>query len=66
MSFQRQIGLDLYPQQFFAAMLALTLALAFLTLPFRSGTDRNKGALVRCGTGFDQLDCRWIYCSALS
>ena len=42
MSFQRQIGLDLYPQQFFAAMLALTLALAFLTLPFRSGTDRPK------------------------
>lgn len=42
MSFQRQIGLDLYPQQFFAAMLALTLALAFLTLPFRRGIDRPK------------------------
>ena len=33
LSFQRTIGLDLYPQQFFAAMLAITLALAFLTLP---------------------------------
>ncbi|MDC1182943.1 TRAP transporter fused permease subunit, partial [Planktomarina temperata] len=42
MSFQRQIGLDLYPQQFFAAMLALTLALAFLTLPFRRGINRPK------------------------
>ena len=42
MSFQRQIGLDLHPQQFFAAMLALTLALAFLTLPFKGGIDRPR------------------------
>lgn len=42
LSFQRQIGLDLYPQQFFAAMLAITLALAFLTLPRRRGSARTS------------------------
>jgi TRAP transporter 4TM/12TM fusion protein len=42
LSFQRTLGLDLYPQQFFAAMLALTLALAFMTLPVRRGMSRPK------------------------
>ena len=42
LSFQRTIGLDLYPQQFFAAMLALTLALAFLTLPARRNRPRQS------------------------
>ncbi len=41
LSFQRRIGLDIYPQQFFAAMLALTLALAYLTLPRIRGTERS-------------------------
>lgn len=40
LSLQRQIGLDLYPQQFFAAILFFTLPLAFLTLPARRGVDR--------------------------
>lgn len=40
LSFQRTIGLDLYPQQFFAAMLAITLALAFLTLPAKRNMVR--------------------------
>ncbi|GIX14469.1 MAG: ATP-binding protein [Paracoccaceae bacterium] len=34
----RMLGLGFYPQQFFAAILALTLAVAFLTLPARRGT----------------------------
>ena len=42
LSFQRKIGLDIYPQQFFAAMLALTLALAYLTLPRVRGTARSS------------------------
>ncbi|WP_245813769.1 TRAP transporter permease [Boseongicola aestuarii] len=41
LSFQRQIGLDLYPQQFFAAVLFFTLPLAFLTLPARRGRLRD-------------------------
>ena len=41
MSFQRQIGLDLYPQQFFAAILFFTVPLAFLTLPARKGSTRD-------------------------
>jgi TRAP transporter 4TM/12TM fusion protein len=40
LSFQRTIGLDLYPQQFFAAMLAITLSLAFLTLPAKRNLVR--------------------------
>ena len=40
MSFQRQIGLDLYPQQFFAAVLFFTLPIAYLTMPARRGTER--------------------------
>ena len=40
LSLQRQIGLDLYPQQYFAAVLACALPLAFLTLPARRGTER--------------------------
>ena len=41
MSFQRTIGLDLYPQQFFAGMLFFTLPLAYLTLPARKGDTRE-------------------------
>ena len=41
LSFQRQIGLDLYPQQFFAAVLFFTLPLAYLTLPLRRGAERG-------------------------
>lgn len=40
LSLQRQIGLDLYPQQFFASILFFTLPLAFLVLPARRGTER--------------------------
>ncbi len=40
-SFQRTIGLDIYPQQFFAAMLAITLALAFCTLPAKRNETRQ-------------------------
>ncbi|MEK9733865.1 MAG: TRAP transporter fused permease subunit [Paracoccaceae bacterium] len=40
-SFQRTIGLDIYPQQFFAAMLAITLALAFCTLPAKRNELRQ-------------------------
>jgi TRAP transporter 4TM/12TM fusion protein len=42
LNLQRRIGLDLYPQQVYAAMLALVLALAFLTLPARRGADRER------------------------
>lgn len=41
MSFQRRLGLDLYPQQFFAAVLFFTLPVAFLTMPARRGTERS-------------------------
>ena len=40
---QRRLGLDLYPQQFFAAILTLVLPLAFLTLPMRKGQDLDRG-----------------------
>ncbi len=39
LSLQRVVGLDLYPQQFFAAILFFVLPLAFLTLPLRRGAD---------------------------
>ncbi|MGB3245745.1 MAG: TRAP transporter fused permease subunit [Sulfitobacter sp.] len=60
LSLQRQIGLELYPQQFFAAILALTLAVAFLTLPARRGAvrpsvpwwDAALAALSICCTGY--------------
>jgi TRAP-type uncharacterized transport system fused permease subunit len=39
---QRELGLNIYPQQFFAAILALTLPLAFLTLPARKGAERTR------------------------
>lgn len=41
-SFQRVIGLNIYPQQLFAAILGLTLAVAFLTLPRRRRTVRGR------------------------
>ncbi|MFZ7091432.1 TRAP transporter permease [Primorskyibacter sp. 2E233] len=47
LSFQRTLGLSLYPQQLFAAMLALTVALAFLTLPGR------RLAVRRCVPWYD-------------
>jgi TRAP transporter 4TM/12TM fusion protein len=37
----RHLGWALYPQQFFAAMLAIALAVAFLTLPARAGKPRS-------------------------
>lgn len=42
MSFQRRIGLDLYPQQFFAAVLFFTLPVAYLTMPARRGAERQS------------------------
>ncbi|MBO6716340.1 MAG: TRAP transporter fused permease subunit [Rhizobiaceae bacterium] len=42
MSVQRYVGIDLYPQQFFAAILALVLPLAYLTLPAKRGAMRNR------------------------
>lgn len=42
LSLQREIGLDLYPQQFFAGILFFTLPLAFLTLPARRGAARPR------------------------
>ena len=42
LSLQRKIGLDLYPQQFFAAMLFLALPLAYLNLPARRGAARER------------------------
>lgn len=41
LSLHRQIGLDVYPQQFFAAVLFFTLPLAFLTLPAAKGSERT-------------------------
>lgn len=41
LSVQRKLGLDLYPQQFFAGVLFFALPLAFLTLPARRGTERE-------------------------
>lgn len=41
LSLQRQISLDLYPQQYFAAILFFALPLAFLTLPHRRGAPRE-------------------------
>lgn len=41
LSLQRQIGLGLYPQQFFAGMLMFVLPIAFLTLPARRGAERK-------------------------
>ena len=40
-SFQRQLGLDLYPQQYFAAILFFVLPLAYLGLPARKGQERD-------------------------
>jgi TRAP transporter 4TM/12TM fusion protein len=37
----RQVGWAFYPQQFFAAMLAIALAIAFLTLPARREAPRR-------------------------
>jgi TRAP transporter 4TM/12TM fusion protein len=42
LSVQRQLGLDLYPQQFFAGILFFAMPLAFLTLPARPGTERTE------------------------
>lgn len=39
-SINRYFGMGLYPQQFFAAMMALVLPIAYLTLPARPGTER--------------------------
>ncbi len=41
LSLQRQIGLDLYPQQYFAAILFFILPVAFLTLPARRSAVRS-------------------------
>ena len=41
LSFQRQIGLEIYPQQFFAGILFFVLPLAFLTLPANSRSRRT-------------------------
>lgn len=41
-SVPRMLGVSYYPQQFFALILAMTLALAFVTLPARRGTVRTS------------------------
>lgn len=41
-SFQRVLGLNLYPQQFFAAILGLTLAVSYLMLPTVQGAARVR------------------------
>jgi TRAP transporter 4TM/12TM fusion protein len=41
LSLQRQFGIGVYPEQFYAAMLAVVLPVAFLTLPARRGTERK-------------------------
>lgn len=41
LSLQRRIGLDLYPQQFFAAILFCVMPLAYLTLPARKDDARE-------------------------
>jgi len=41
-SFQRVLGLNLYPQQFFAAILGLTLAVSYLMLPAVKGAARVR------------------------
>lgn len=41
LSVPRYIGLGFYPQQFFAAILACALSLAFLTMPAKRGADRT-------------------------
>jgi TRAP transporter 4TM/12TM fusion protein len=40
MSFQRVLGIDLYPQQYFAGVLFFVLPIAYLTLPARRATTR--------------------------
>ncbi len=40
-SFQRRLGIDLYPQQFFAGVLFFALPLAYLTLPARLKAERT-------------------------
>lgn len=60
LSLQRRIGLDLYPQQFFAAVLFFALPLAFFTLPFRRGAERSDvplpdvllSAISMCALGY--------------
>lgn len=52
LSLQRRIGLDLYPQQFFAAMLFFTLPLAYLSLPARRGVDREHVPWLDLGLAF--------------
>lgn len=42
MSFQRRLGLDLYPQQFFAGILFFAMPLAFLILPVRQGDEKTS------------------------
>ena len=41
LSFQRTIGLDLYPQQYFAAILFFVMPIAFLTMPLKKGGVRD-------------------------
>jgi TRAP transporter 4TM/12TM fusion protein len=41
LSFQRTIGLDLYPQQYFAAILFFVMPIAFLTMPLKKGGVRE-------------------------
>lgn len=56
----RYMAWSLYPQQFFAAALALSLALAFLVLPAKRGTPRDRvpwydlvaAALGFCAAGY--------------
>ena len=54
LSLQRRIGLDLYPQQFFAAILFCTVPLAYLTLPAPTWPKPRCRPLGRCRFGTDR------------
>lgn len=49
LSLQRTLGLGLYPEQFFAAILGVIIALAFLTLPAKQGALRSHVPWVDVG-----------------
>ncbi|MFT7027484.1 MAG: TRAP transporter 4TM/12TM fusion protein [Paracoccaceae bacterium] len=63
LSVPRYIGIGVYPQQFLAAILALTLALAFLVLPARRSTARTSVPWVDAGLALAGL-CATGYIAA--
>lgn len=49
LTLQRTFGLGLYPEQFYAALLGVIIALAFLTLPAKQGATRTHVPWVDVG-----------------